>query len=144
MKEANAEIIYGEKEKQAFMQATHVIFVNKTLGQRESGREDHLANMQEWLEINQIDIRRIPTTREIKRALKEYSGVRLTWRGKEVSRHQKRNKNEIKIEVGSSIHIVKKTELKNKSAYQNFIDVNSHLLQYIKKMDCSVVRDHCH
>ena len=92
MKEANAKMIYGEKEKQ-------------------------------------LVIRRIPTAREIKRALKEYCGVRYTWRGKEVSRHQNRNKNEIKIEVGSSIYIVKKTELKNTSAYQNFIDVNSHLLQ---------------
>ena len=55
------------------------------------------------------------TTSEIKIALKEYSGVRYTWRGKEVSLHQKRIKNEIKIDVGSSIHIVKKTHLLTKT-----------------------------
>ena len=48
-------MIYGEKRKEkAFMQATTCHICEENLGSKQSGREDHLANMQEWLEINQI------------------------------------------------------------------------------------------
>ena len=36
------------------------------------------------------------------------------------------------------------SELKKTHEYQEFVDTNETLTDYIKKNDCRIVRDHCH
>ena len=66
IKEANKPMKYGELEKQAFMEATTCHICEKDLGEEINGRVDHLENMKEWLEILQLDLRKIPNEKELK------------------------------------------------------------------------------
>merc|ERR1711888_406502 len=86
-----------------------------------NGRMDHLTNIQEWLEILNLDLRKIPSEKELKKAMIEYHHIKFTW-------------NNIPV-----LEMIKKTE-----KYQEFVDANVALTDYIKKNDCRVVRDHCH
>ena len=63
IKEANAPMKFGDKEKNSFMEATHCHICEKDLGQEKGGRVDHLAKIKDWLDILQLDTRRIPIKR---------------------------------------------------------------------------------
>ena len=62
-------------EKQACMEATTCHICEKDLGEEIDGRVDHLENMREWLEILQLDLRKIPSEKELEKAMKEYNGI---------------------------------------------------------------------
>ena len=58
IKNANAPMIFGEKEAKVFKEATDCHICEKPLEDDINGRMDHLSNMKEWLEINELGISR--------------------------------------------------------------------------------------
>ena len=144
IKNANAPMKYEENEKQAFMQATECHICEKDLGEEINGRVDHLENIKEWLGILKLDLRKIPSEKELKKAIKEYHGIKFTWNNIPVLKMKKKPKNKAEIKVGDKTKTVKLDELKKTHDYQEFVDANETLTDYIKKNDCRIVRDHCH
>ena len=57
---------------------------------------------------------------------------------------KKKGNVKVVIQVGDDTKTVKLSELKNTDEYQELLDANEALANYIKKNDCRVVRDHCH
>merc|ERR1711936_1234434 len=88
IKNANTPMIYGKKEKQAFMEATECHICEKPLEDDVNGRMDHLTNIQHWLEILNLDIRKIP----IEKAMNEFDGIKYTWRDSPVLEIKKKGK----------------------------------------------------
>jgi hypothetical protein len=99
-KGANAKMLFGEKEANQFMEATTCHICEEDLGCEKSGRKDHLGNMKDWLEINKLDTRRIPNEIELKKAKKEFEGIRYTWKGINVLKLLRKGKSKVEIEVG--------------------------------------------
>ena len=100
--------------------------------------------MKELLEILNLDLRKVPSEKELKKAIKEYHGLKFTWNGIPVMNLTKKPKNKAEIKVGEKYKTVKMSELKKTHDYQEFVDANEALTDYIKKNDCRIVRDHCH
>ena len=75
VKNANAPMIFSEKEEKTFMEATTCHICEKLLGDDINGRMDHLTNIKYWLEILNLDLRKIPTEKEWKKAIKEFQGM---------------------------------------------------------------------
>ena len=76
--------------------------------------------------------------------MKEYHGIKYTWNGIPVINLTKKRKSKAEIKVGEKYKTVKMSELKKTHEYQEFVDANETLTDYIKKNDCRIVRDHCH
>ena len=93
IKNANAPMIFGENEKKAFKQATQCHICEKPLEDDINGRMDHLTNIQHWLEILNLDLRKVPSEKELKKAIKEYHGLKFTWNGIPVMNLTKKPKN---------------------------------------------------
>ena len=144
VKNANAPMIFSEKEEKTFMEATTCHICEKPLGDDINGRMDHLTNIKYWLEILNLDLRKIPTEKELKKAIKEFQGIKFTWNDIPVLKVKRKGKGKAEIKVGDDTKTVKLDELKKTEKYQEWIDVNEALANYIKKNDCRVVRDHCH
>ena len=144
IKNANTPMIFGEKEKQVFMEATECHICEKPLEDDVNGRMDHLTNIQHWLEILNLDLRKIPIEKEMEKAMNEFDGIKYTWRDSPVLEMKKKGKVKVIIKVGDESKTVKFSELKNTDEYQEIINVNEALANYIKENDCRVVRDHCH
>ena len=100
--------------------------------------------MNKWLEILQLDLRKVPSEKELKKAMKEYHGIKYTWNGIPVINLTKKRKSKAEIKVGEKYKTVKMSELKKTHEYQEFVDTNETLTNYIKKNDYRIVRDHCH
>ena len=60
---ANAPMVFYEKEAKIFNKATDCYICEKPLEDDIIGRMDHLSNMNEWLEINKLDIRKFQLKR---------------------------------------------------------------------------------
>ena len=120
IKNANAPMKYEENEKQAFMQATTCHICEKPLEDDINGRMDHLTNIQHWLEILNLDLRKVPSEKELKKAIKEYHGLKFTWNGIPVMNLTKKPKNKAEIKVGEKYKTVKLDELKKTEKYQEF------------------------
>ena len=103
-----------------------------------------MSNIKAWLEINDLDLRRIPTEKELKKAIKDFQGIRYTWNGNVVKKFQKKRKAKVEIQVKEGTKVVKLSELKKTEEYKILTDANDALTKYIKKNDCRVARDHCH
>merc|ERR1712208_46795 len=144
IKEANKPMKFGELEKKVFMEATQCHICEKPLEDDINGRMDHLTNIQQWLQILNLDLRKIPSEKEAKKAMKEYHHIKFTWNNIPVLNFTKKTKNKAEIKVGDKTKTVKMSELKKTDKYQEFVDANVALTDYIKKNDCRVVRDHCH
>ena len=66
---------------------------------------DHLSIIKPWVEIMDLDTRKIPTEKELDKALKEFEGIKYTWndmevlklnkKGKKVEIHMKKNRNKL-------------------------------------------------
>ena len=80
--------------------------------------------MKDWLEINKLDTGRIPNEKELKKANKEFEGIRYTWKGINVTKLLKKGKGKVEIEVGEGTIIVKLSELKKTEEYKIFTDAN--------------------
>ena len=65
-------------------------FCKKDLGQEKGGRVDHLAQIKEWLDLLQLDTRRIPTKKELNKKVKAFEGVKYLWNNTEVLEMKKR------------------------------------------------------
>ena len=126
------------------MEATQCHICEKPLEDDINGRMDHLTNIQEWLQILNLDLRKIPSEKELKKAMIEYHHIKFTWNNIPVLEMKKKSKNKAEIKVGDKTKTVKLEELKKTEKYQEFVDANVALTDYIKKNDCRVVRDHCH
>ena len=100
--------------------------------------------MNNWLEINKLDTGRIPNEKELKKANKEFEGIRYTWKGINVPKLIRKGKGKVEIEMGEGTTIVKLSEIKKTEEYKIFTYANEALTKYLKKNDCRVVRDHCH
>ena len=66
--------------------ATQCHICEKDLGQEKGGRVDHLAKIKEWLDILELDTRRIPIKKELNKKVKEFEGVRYLSNGDEEKR----------------------------------------------------------
>ena len=126
------------------MEATQCHICDKPLEDDINGRIDHLTNMKEWLEILNLDLRKVPSEKELKKAMKEYHGLKFKWNGIPVINLSKKRKCKVVIKLGEKYKTVKMSELKKTHEYQEFVDANETLTDYIKKNDCRIVRDHCH
>ena len=144
IKNANAPMIFGEKEAKVFKEATDCHICEKPLEDDINGRMDHLSNMKEWLEINELDIRKVPTEKELDKVLNEYEDVKYTWKDNPVLKVTKKVKGKVQIQMKDETKTVNLSELKKTEEYQKLFDANNALKNYIKKNDCRVVRDHCH
>ena len=144
IKNANAPMIFGEKEDKAFKEATDCHICEKPLEDDINGRIDHLTNMKEWLKINQLDLRKIPIEKDLEKVLNEFQDIKYTWKDIPVLKLTKKGKGKVQIQMKKETKTVKLSELKKTSKYQKFVDANEALANYIKKNDCRVVRDHCH
>merc|ERR1711905_6388 len=71
-------MIFGENEKKAFKQATECHICEKPLEDDVNGRMDHLTNIQHWLEILNLDLRKIPIEKEMEKAMNEFDGIKYT------------------------------------------------------------------
>ena len=143
IKEANAPMQFGEKEQKSFMEATQCHICEKDLVPEKGGRVDHLGQIKEWLDILQMDTRRVPLEKELKKTVKEFEGVKYLWNDLEVLLKKKGNgKLEIKTKEGRKI--VKKQELKLTPEFKEISETADKLVNYIKKNDITIVRDHCH
>ena len=49
------------------MEATTCHICEKPLEEEINGRVDHLENMKEWLKIYHVDLRKIPSEKELKK-----------------------------------------------------------------------------
>merc|ERR1712030_213247 len=94
------------------------------------------------LEILNLDLRKIPSEKELKKVMKEYHHIKFTWNNIPVLNFTKKTKNKAEIKVGDKTKTVKLEELKKTQKYQEFVDANVALTDYNKKNDCRVVRDH--
>ena len=56
----------------SFKEATDCHICEKPLEDDINERMDHLSNMKEWLEINELDIRKVPTEKELDKVLNKY------------------------------------------------------------------------
>ena len=145
IKGANAKMVFGEKEAKQFMESTTCHICEEDLGCEKTGRKDHLGNMKDWLDINKLDTRRIPNEIELKKAKKEFEGIRYTWKGNNVLKILRNGKGKVEIDVEDmNTKTVKLSELKKTHEYTIFTNANDALKEYLKKNDCRVVRDHCH
>ena len=90
-----------------------------------------------------LDTRKIPTEKELKKMMKEYTEIRYTWKDKDVLKVKKKGE-KAEIEIKEGRKIVKMSELKKTSEFQDFSDAHDALQKYVKKQDIKVVRDHCH
>merc|ERR1711888_161804 len=135
---------YGEKEKQIFMNATTCHICEKPIEDDVNGREDHLSNIKQWLEILSLDVRKIPIEKEMEKKLNDYGDIKYTWKGNPVLSVKKKGKVKVVIKVGDESKTVKLDELKKTPEYQEFCNAHDALANYIKVNDCRVVRDHCH
>merc|ERR1712055_508885 len=113
IKEANKPMKFGELEKKVFMDATTCHICEKPLEDDINGRMDHLTNIQHWLEILNLDLRKVPSEKELKKAIKEYHGLKFTWNGIPVMNLTKKPKNKAEIKVGEKYKTVKLDVLKN-------------------------------
>ena len=50
------------------------------------------------MEILQLNIKRIPTAREVKKALRKFEGIRYTYNNMEVLKFQKKGKGKVEID----------------------------------------------
>ena len=57
---------------------------------------DHLSNMKEWLEINKLDIRRVPTEKELEKVLNNYEDIKYKWKDNPVFKVKKKGKEKFK------------------------------------------------
>ena len=105
---------------------------------------DHLYNMKEWLEINELDIRKVPTEKELEKTMNSYEDIKYTWKDNPVLKVTKKGKGKVQIQIADVSKTVKLSELNKTPKYQKFVDANEALANYIKKNDVRVVRDHCH
>ena len=144
IKNANAPMIFGEKEAKVFKEATDCHICEKPLEDDINGRMDHLSNMKEWLEINELDIRKVPTEKELDKVLNKYEDIKYTWKDNPVLTLKKKGKGKVQIQMKDETKTVNLSELKKTEEYQILLDANEALKNYIKKNDCRVVRDHCH
>merc|ERR1711888_581217 len=135
-------MIVGEKEKQVFMQATSCHICEKPL--EDDARMDHLTNIQHWLEILNLDVRKIPIEKEMEKKLNEFEDIKYTWKGNPVLSMKKKGKVKVIIQMKDETKTVKFSVLKKTPEYQEFCNAHDALAKYIKKNDCRVVRDHCH
>merc|ERR1712105_508185 len=112
IKAANTPMKFGELEKQVFMHTTTCHICEKPLEDDINGRMDHLTNIQQWLEILNLDLRKIPSEKELKKAMKEYHHIKFTWNNIPVLEMKKKSKNKAEIKVGDKTKTVKMSELK--------------------------------
>merc|ERR1711891_140061 len=99
--------------------------------------------MKEWLKINQLDLRKIPIEKDLEKVLNEFQAIKYTWKDIPVLKVNKKGKGKVQIQMKDDTKTVKLSELKKTSKYEEFVDANEELKNYIKKNDCRVVRDHC-
>ena len=130
-------MIFNEKEAKVFNEATDCHICEKPLEDDINGRMDHLSNMNEWLEINKLDIRKVPTEKELEKILNNYDDIKYTWKDNPVLTLKKKGKGKVQIRIKDETKTVNISELKKTEGYQK-------LKNYIKKNDVRVVRDHCH
>ena len=140
IKDANAPMIFGPEEEKEFQGATHCHICEKELP---NGRVDHLSIIKPWVERMELDTRKIPTEKDLNKALKEFDAIRYTWNSMAVLNFNKKGK-KVKIHMKRDRKIVKWTELKKTHEFQEFSDAMDVLKKYTKDNDCAVVRDHCH
>merc|ERR1712030_128996 len=94
--------------------------------------------IQHWLEILNMDVRKIPIEKEMEKAMNQFDGIKYTWRDSPVLSVKKKGKVKVIIKVGDESKTVKFSELKNTDEYQEIINVNKALAKYIKENDCSL------
>ena len=82
------------------MEATQCHICDKPLEDDINGRIDHLTNMKELLEILNLDLRKVPSEKELKKAMKEYHGLKFTWNGIPVINLTKKLKSKVVIKLG--------------------------------------------
>ena len=135
---------FDEKEQKSFMEATQCHICEKDLGQEKDGRFDHLGKIKEWLDILQMDTRRVPLEKELKKKVKEFEGVKYLWNHLEVLLMEKKGNGKVEIKTKEGRKIVKKRELKLTPEFKEISETADKLVNYIKKNDITIVRDHCH
>ena len=59
----------AKRKNKFFMEATECHICEKPLEDDVNGRMDHLTNIQHWLEILNLDLRKIPIEKEMEKAM---------------------------------------------------------------------------
>ena len=93
IKNTNTPMIFGENEKQVFMDATTCHICEKPLEDDVNGRMDHLSNIKQWLEILSLDLRKIPIEKEMEKAMNEFDGIKYTSKDIPVLNFKKKDTN---------------------------------------------------
>ena len=91
-----------------------------------------------------MDIRKVPTEKELEKTMNSYEDIKYTWKDNPVLKVTKKVKGKVQIQMKDETKTVNLSELKKTEEYQKLFDANNALKNYIKKNDCRVVRDHCH
>ena len=121
IKNTNTPMIFGEKEKQVFMDATTCHICEKPLEDDGNGRMDHLSNIKQWLEILSLDLRKIPIEKEMEKAMNEFDGIKYTWKDIPVLTVKKKVKVKVVIQVGDESKTVKLDELMKSLNIRNLL-----------------------
>ena len=112
----------------------------KTLEQEKDGRVDHRTQIKEWLDILQLDTRKIPVKKELNKKVKEFEGVKYIWNDTEVLEMKKKGNGKVEITIKEGRKIVNNKELKLTPEFQEISDAINKLANYIKKNDITIVR----
>lgn len=80
----------------------------------------------------------------MEKKLNEFEDIKYTWKGNPVLSMKKKGKVKVIIQMKDETKTVKFSVLKKTPEYQEFCNAHDALAKYIKKNDCTVVRDHCH
>ena len=104
---------------------------------------DHLSIIKPWVEAMGLETRKIPTEKELNKALKNFEAIRYTWKDMNVLNFNKKGK-KVEIYLKKERKLVDWAELEKTQEFKKFSDAMEALKKYTKDNDCSVVRDHCH
>ena len=126
IKEADTNLIFTEEDNKKIRNATLYI-CDENIWSEKSGRQDHLSNMKDWMILNGLDLRKIPTEKELKKSNKDFQGNRYTWDGKNVIAVKKKGKRKVEITYKNKEGVqittdIKRTDLIKTLEYRIFMD----------------------